>query len=81
MIKHLIPADSCSRAGTASAQKIKIQEGSLKSLKDQTKMNVVYDYSDMRVGKFAKEEIILLKKLQNITPKTAAVMTGLKMAR
>lgn len=56
-------------AGTASAQKIKIQEGSLKDLKGQTKLNVVYDYSDMRVGKFAKEEDYIAKKTSEYNAK------------
>ncbi|MBS1763438.1 MAG: hypothetical protein JSS90_00580 [Bacteroidetes bacterium] len=63
MIKHftslLIVA---AMAGTVSAQKIKIQEGNLKDLKGQTQLNVVYDYSNMRVGKFAKEEEYISKK-------------------
>lgn len=63
MIKHLTSLLIVAAiAGTASAQKIKIQEGSLKDLKGQTKMNVVYDYSDMQVGKFAKEEDYIAKK-------------------
>ncbi|HRB40448.1 MAG TPA: hypothetical protein PKX86_07055, partial [Bacteroidia bacterium] len=47
---------------TASAQKIKILDGSLAGLKGETKLNVVYDYSNMGVGSFAKEEEYVAKK-------------------
>lgn len=56
-------------AGTASAQKIKIQEGNLKDLKGQTKMNVVYDYSNMGVGSYAKEDDYIKKKTADYNAK------------
>jgi hypothetical protein len=56
-------------AGSASAQKIKILDGNLKDLKGQTKMNVVYDYSNMGVGSYAKEEDYIAKKVKEYNAK------------
>jgi len=55
--------------GTASAQKINILEGSLAGLKGETKLNVVYDYSNMGVGSFAKEEEYVAKKTREYNAK------------
>lgn len=45
---------------TTNAQKIKVKTGELKTLKGQTEINVVYDYSAMKVGKM--EESAYLEK-------------------
>ena len=45
------------------AQKIKVTEGDLSFLKGQTEVLLEYDYSEMAVGKFDKEEDYLAKKI------------------
>ena len=45
------------------AQKIKVIKGDLDFLKNQTSILLEYDYSDMAVGKFDKEEDYLAKKV------------------
>lgn len=53
------------------SQKVKITDGDLSFLKDVTEMNVVYDYSEMEVGKFKKEQDYLDKKVKEKNDKAA----------
>jgi len=46
----------------AFAQKFKIKEGSLAAIKGASKMNLVFDYSQMSVGKFKTEAEYIDKK-------------------
>jgi len=64
MRKHLLTAAFALLAALppATAQKIKLQEGSLAPLNGISKLNIQYDYSDMSVGKFDKEADYLEKK-------------------
>lgn len=41
---------------SASAQKTKLEEGDFSALKGQTEVNVVFDYSDIKVGRKMKPE-------------------------
>ncbi|MCB0699323.1 MAG: hypothetical protein KDC11_05710 [Chitinophagaceae bacterium] len=54
-----------------SAQKIKLISGKLGALASESKMNVEYDYSSMRVGKFAKEQDYIDKKKSDYNEKEA----------
>ena len=47
---------------TVQAQKIKVTEGDLSFIKGQTEILLEFDYSDMAVGKFDKEEDYVTKK-------------------
>lgn len=49
-------------ASMSYAQKITTLEGKLSELKGEKFFNIQYDYSDMRVGKFEKEEDYVTKK-------------------
>lgn len=51
------------------AQKVKILDGSIDALKGQTKMNVVFDYSNMGVGSYSKEEDYVTKKVKEYNEK------------
>ncbi len=51
-------------ASVSFSQKIKIQEGDLSFLKGVTELNVVYDYSNMEVGKFKTEQAYIDKKVK-----------------
>ncbi|MEZ4889394.1 MAG: hypothetical protein R2779_02190 [Crocinitomicaceae bacterium] len=53
------------------AQSVKVVEGSLATLKGSTSLNVEYDWSDFRVGKFAKETEYLNKKEAEYNEKEA----------
>jgi hypothetical protein len=44
------------------AGKIRLREGSLDALKDVSKMNIQFDYAQMRVGEFASEEEFIRSK-------------------
>jgi hypothetical protein len=62
---------------TVSAQKIKVQEGSLSTLQGVSKINISFDYSDMSVGKFDREADYVARKRQNtIRRKQAKVNNG-----
>lgn len=50
---------------SASAQKVKLKEGSLSALAGVSKMNVQYDYSSMGVGKFDTEAEYISKKKED----------------
>lgn len=49
-------------AGVVSAQKIKVESGSIAAIKSEKSINLQYDYSDFGVGKFKSEEEYLKKK-------------------
>lgn len=51
------------------AQKVKILDGSIDAVKGQTKMNVVFDYSNMGVGSYSKEEDYVTKKVKEYNEK------------
>lgn len=53
----------------AFSQKIKINSGDTGFLKGQKKINVVYDYSNMGVGKFDKEEDYIKDKSEKLNEK------------
>ena len=53
------------------AQKIKLVKGDLSFLKGQSELNIEYDYSDMAVGKFDKEEDYVNKKKEDYNSKEA----------
>jgi hypothetical protein len=55
--------------GQAMAQKVRMLEGSLESLKGVSKMNVRYDYEKMGVGKFETEQEYLDKKTKDYNEK------------
>jgi hypothetical protein len=55
----------------AFAQKLKLIQGDLSALKDETELNVAYEYSPMRVGKFEKEEDYIAKKKAEYNEKEA----------
>lgn len=52
-------------------QKIVVKSGDLDFLKDQKKINIEYDYSNMGVGKFDKEEDYITKKVDELNKKEA----------
>lgn len=54
-----------------NAQKISILKGSVLPVKSQKIMRVTFDYSDMAVGKFDKEEDYLAKKTDEYNKKEA----------
>ena len=54
-----------------SAQKINVKSGDLDFLKNQKKLNITYDYSNMGVGKFDKEEDYINKKVTELNEKEA----------
>ncbi len=56
---------------TVQAQKIKVTQGSLDFLKGQTAVLLEYDYSNMAVGKFDKEEDYIAKKVAEYNEKEA----------
>ncbi len=51
------------------AQKIAVLEGDLKVLKGETVLNVQYDWDDIAVGKFSKEEDYVNKKVSEYNEK------------
>lgn len=54
---------------TGFSQKITVLEGSLKALKGESILNVQYDWSEIAVGKFAKESEYLDKKVAEYNEK------------
>jgi hypothetical protein len=56
---------------SVQAQKIKVTEGDLTFLKGQTQVLVEYDYSQLAVGKFDKEEDYVAKKVSEYNAKNA----------
>lgn len=58
-------------AGTISAQKIKLISGDLSSLKGQKTINIEYDYSEMRVGRYDDEKDYVADKVKAYNEKEA----------
>lgn len=56
---------------TSMAQKIRTESGDLSFLKDQTELNVKYDFSDFQVGGFASEGEYKKKKMKEYNEKEA----------
>lgn len=56
---------------TALAQKIKLKEGSLDVLKNETSINIEFTYDNMAVGKFDKEADYVNKKKTEYNAKEA----------
>lgn len=56
-------------ATNVQAQKIKVVKGDLDFLKGQTELLVEYDYSNMAVGKFEREEDYIAKKVAEYNEK------------
>ena len=52
-----------------NAQKVRLIDGSLDAVKGAKKMNLVFDYSKMGVGKFASEDEYLAKKKEDYNKK------------
>lgn len=63
VLKTLLVALIVFGATNVQAQKIKVKKGNLDFLKGQTAINLEYDYSDMAVGKFDKEEEYVAEKV------------------
>lgn len=65
-MKKLIVLSALALAMTATvevkAQKVKLENGKLSALGSVKKVNIVYDYSDMSVGKYDKESEYISKK-------------------
>lgn len=53
------------------AQKIKLLEGDLRALKDETDIKLDFKYDDMSVGKFPKEAAYIAKKKSDLNKKEA----------
>jgi len=71
MKKHGILLAFLGIASLTFAQKIKITDGDLTPLKSIKEFNIEYDYSDMSVGKYDKEEEYLSKKQEEYNEKEA----------
>lgn len=56
---------------TSMAQKIRTESGDLSFLKDQTELNVKYDFSDFQVGGFSSEAEYKKKKMKEYNEKEA----------
>jgi hypothetical protein len=56
---------------TTNAQKIKVTEGDIAVLKNETSINVEFTYDNMSVGKFDKEEDYIAKKKGEYNEKEA----------
>jgi len=54
-----------------NAQKIVLKSGSVEDLKSEKFFNIIYDYSEMSVGKFKKEEDYIAKKTADYNKKEA----------
>ncbi|PSL46762.1 hypothetical protein CLV51_103744 [Chitinophaga niastensis] len=54
---------------SASAQKIKLEDGELSMLKGETKINVLYTYDSLSVGKFDNEDDYINKKVTEYNKK------------
>jgi hypothetical protein len=58
-------------SGSLFAQKIKVQSGKLSALSGIKKIKIEYDYSDLSVGKFDKEEDYITKRVTEMNKKEA----------
>lgn len=61
----------CTVGMVGYAQKVKLEKGNLGVLKGASTVNVIYDYSNMSVGKFKKEEDYIAKKKADYNKKEA----------
>lgn len=61
----------CTVGMSGYAQKVKLVSGKLNVLKGVSEVNVVYDYSSMRVGKFPNEKAYIAKKKEDYNKKEA----------
>jgi hypothetical protein len=52
------------------AQKVVVESGAVPSLKGETKLNLVYDYSEMEMGKYGSEADYTKKKVEDLNKKT-----------
>ena len=52
------------------AQKVLVESGQMPSLKGETKLNLVYDYSEMEMGKYGSEADYTKKKVEDLNKKT-----------
>lgn len=52
------------------AQKVVVESGAVPSLKGQTKLKLVYDYSEMEMGKYGSEADYKKKKVAELNAKT-----------
>jgi len=55
----------------AYAQKIKVTEGSIDAIKNETVLNFEFTYDNMKVGKFDKEEDYVVQKKEEYNKKEA----------
>ena len=56
----------------------KLKSGDVKKLKGQTSINLIYDYSNMAVGKFKNEQDYVKSKVEEMNKKKAGTeMNGL----
>jgi hypothetical protein len=58
-------------SGSLFAQKIKVQSGKLSALNGIKKIKIEYDYSDLGVGKFDKEEDYIAKRVSEMNENEA----------
>ena len=58
-------------SGSTFGQKMKVQSGNLSSLKGIKKIKIVYDYSDLSVGKFDDEADYIAKRVSEMNDKEA----------
>ena len=71
-IKSLIISSLLLVSATVTfGQKIAVKSGNLNFLKGQKKINIEYDYSNMGVGKFEKEEDYIKEKVAKLNEKEA----------
>ena len=56
--------------GSLMAQKVAVESGAMPSLKGETKLNLVYDYSEMEMGKYGSEADYTKKKVEDLNKKT-----------
>jgi len=71
LVKTLFIALLAMSTTAIQAQKIKVTKGDLSFLKGQIEVLLEYDYSDMAVGKFDKEEDYTAKKVAEYNEKNA----------
>lgn len=57
-------------SGSVMAQKVVVESGAMPSMKGETKLNLVYDYSEMEMGKYGSEADYTKKKVEDLNKKT-----------
>lgn len=57
-------------AGSLMAQKVMVESGAMPSLAGETKLNLIYDYSEMEMGKYGSEADYTKKKVEDLNKKT-----------